>query len=89
MHQAEGGTRQIGLQAVVEEVTRGSEGNARVEELLHDGARPLDTSTLEYIQMWLTSVQVARAVNLPQEDRDRRGRQIMFQWLARGNSRRR
>jgi hypothetical protein len=65
--------------AVEDELARGPEGNVRVAELIQ--ARPTDTSPLHYVQTWLVSVQVARVVQLPPEDRNRRGRQIMAQWL--------
>ena len=87
--QAEGSTLHMCIQAVADEVNRGPEGNSRVEELMQEGARPLDTSSLHYIRTWLASVQVARAVLFSQEDRERRGREIMYQWLRGGNSRRR
>jgi hypothetical protein len=88
VNQAAGSRLQIAQQEVVTEVGRGSEGNARVEALLQEGSIPGPNSTLPYIQMWLTSIQVARAVILSQEDRDRRSRQIMYQWLRGGQSRR-
>jgi len=88
VNQAEGSRLRIAQEAVEAEVGIGSEGNTRVEALLQEGARPGPNSTLEYIQMWLTSIQVARAVILSQEDRERRGRQIMYQWLRGGNTRR-
>ena len=87
--QAEGSALNTSLQEVMEEVARGSEGNPRVEELMQEGSRPKDTSPLHYIRMWLASVQVARVVQLPQEDRESRGRAIMYRWLRGGNERRR
>jgi hypothetical protein len=58
---------------VEDELTRGPEGNGRVAELIQ--ARPM------------VSVQVARVVQLPPEDRNCRGRQIMAQWLQSARSR--
>jgi hypothetical protein len=86
-NQADGCRLQIAQQQVEVEKGRGSEGNTRVEALLQEGSLPGPNSTLAYIQMWLTSIQVARAVTLSQEDRERRGRQIMYQWLRGGQSR--
>jgi len=85
---ANGSRIQLGRQAVLMEITRGSEGNQRVHSLLQDGSRPGEDSSLEYINMWLASVQVARAASLPSVDRDRESRRIMHQWLRGGNSRR-
>jgi hypothetical protein len=85
--QSDGGRLECARQAVMAEVERGSEGIQRVEELLGDVTRPTDNSNLEYIQMWLASVQVARAAQQPQEDRERRGRQILFEWLHNGRTR--
>ncbi len=86
---ADGSDYSISLQEVMVEVERGSVGNQRVAELLQEGSRPTDTSPLHYIRMWLASVKVARAVHLPQEDRESRGREIMYRWLRGGNERRR
>ena len=88
MRTANGSRIQLGRQAVLMEITRGSEGNQRVQNLLQDGSRPGEDSGLEYINMWLTSIQVARAASLPSVDRDRESRRIMHQWLRGGNSRR-
>jgi hypothetical protein len=86
MCQDDGGRLSSARLAVMAEVTRGPEGIARVTELLRDGARPTDTSTLQYIHSWLASVQIARVAPLPQEDRNRRGRQILAQWLQSGRT---
>lgn len=85
---ADGGRLFIAQQAVAAEVIRGDEGNTRVMALLQEGARPGAHSSLDYLQVWLTGVQVARAAVLPTEDRDRRGREIMYRWLRSGGSRR-
>ena len=54
--QADGGGLETARQMVVGEMERGAERNSGVEELLRDGARPVDNLILGYIQMWLTSV---------------------------------
>jgi hypothetical protein len=89
VNQANGSRLQVAQQAVAAEVARGSEGQARVEALLQEGAVPVDNSSLRYIQMWLVSIQVARTMTLSQEERERSGRQIMYNWLRGGDSRRR
>ena len=89
VNQAPGSRLQLAKQAVASEEARGSEGQARVEALLQEGAVPSDNSSLRYIQMWLVSIQVARTMTLSQEERERSGRQIMYDWLRGGGSRRR
>jgi len=85
---ADGGRLFTIQQEVAAEVTRGDEGNSRVMALMQEGSRPRDNSSLEYLQMWLTEVQVALAAILPSEDRDRRGRETMYRWLRSGGTRR-
>jgi len=86
MSTAEGSRSHLVRQAVNLEIDRGPEANPRLGNLFHDESRPGPTSSLEYNKMWLTSVQVARAVGLPQDERDRQGRRIMYQWLRGGYS---
>lgn len=71
---------------VTAELTRGAGGNERVQELMADTARPTDGSSLSYTQMWITTVQAARAAKMPQGQRQ--GREIMFLWLLSGSRRR-
>jgi len=84
VNQTDGGRLQVALQAVDSEIQRGDEGNPRVAALVQEGARPREDSTLGYLQMWLTSVQVAGAANLSQEDRESYSRGVMFRWLRSG-----
>jgi len=88
VNQEPGSRIQLAQQAVALEVARGSEGQARVEALLQEGSVPTDNSSLGYMQMWLVSIQVARATILSQEERERSSRQIMHNWLRGGGSRR-
>ena len=80
----EGGRLEAAREAVIAELTLGSGGNQRVMELMSDAAKPTATSSLLFMERWIANVQAARAVALPQEERQNRGREIMYRWLLSG-----
>jgi len=87
VNQSEGGRLQEAWLEVENEIQQGAGGNSRLQALLQDGSRPVETSSLGYIQMWLASVKVARLESVSQEERESYSRRIMFQWLRSGNRR--
>jgi len=87
VNQSEGGRLQAARLEVELEIQQGSGGDARIEALLQEGSRPVEDSSLGHIQMWLTSVKVARLATVSQEERESYSRRIMFQWVRSGNRR--